>query len=137
MKKIWVICLVTCILGFACKRNDDQIPNIAIDIYLNVNEPSNFNLLVVGGSDMYTGGSNGLIVYRNSLSEFTAWDRHAPYNIEDYCQVELLEDGIIVEDPCSGSQWVIVDGSLVQGPALQSLQGYNTSFVDPIIHIWN
>jgi hypothetical protein len=137
MKKVLIICIVTSLVGVSCRRNEDQIPNIAVDIYLNINEPSNFNLSVVGGADTYTGGSNGIIVYRNSLSEFSAYDRHVPYNIEEYCQLQILDDGLILEDPCSGSQWIIVDGSLAQGPAVLSLQGYNTTFVDPLIHIWN
>lgn len=137
MKWIWALCVCGMVLGISCGRNEDQIPNVAVNIYLNVNEPSNFNLTVVGGAETYTGGSNGIIVYRNAIDEFTAYDRHAPYNVEEYCQVVLNDDGVILEDPCSGSQWIITDGSLIQGPALQSLQGYNTSFVDPIIHIWN
>ena len=133
--KIWLALLVVTSLG--CRQSDDQIPLIGVDIYLNINEPGNFNILAIGGYDYYTGGSEGIIVYRNSLDEFSAFDRHAPYNVPDNCQISVLDDNVIAEDPCSGSQWIIIDGSLVKGPASRPLHRYQSSFNDPVLHIFN
>lgn len=121
----------------SCRRNQDQVPLVAVDFYININEPSNFNLQTITGHETYIGGSLGILVYRNSPDEFTAYDRHSPYDVDAACQVEVLDDNTIVEDPCSGSQWVITDGTVIQGPAGANLQQYNTSFNDPILHVYN
>jgi hypothetical protein len=133
----WVFLSVILILGLSCRQSNDQIPLVSVDIYLNINEPSNFSISAVGGFDYYTGGSEGIIVYRNSLQEFNAYDRHAPYNVDDRCRVVVLDDNVIIEDPCSESQWVITDGSIIRGPTSQPLHTYQANFNDPILHIFN
>jgi hypothetical protein len=47
------------------------------------------------------------------------------------------EDNVLVSDPCSDSQWLITDGTIVQGPTAFALETYNTSFSDPILYITN
>lgn len=120
-----------------CKKKNDQVPLVPVDFYINVNEPQAFDLSAVTGWMYVTGGSQGIIVYRNTTEEFSAYDRHAPINIEEECQVQVNEDNIIIQDPCSNSRWLIIDGSLIEGPAIQSLESYNTVFVDPVLHVYN
>lgn len=140
MKNRFIVALIGCVFALGswdCRRNNDQVPLVNVDITINVNEPQFFDLSAVSGWVYVTGGSRGIIVYRNSTNEFSAFDRHAPFNIDDACRVEVLEDNITIEDPCSGSQWLIIDGSLLQGPAGQSLESYRTSFSDPVLRIFN
>ncbi len=137
VQRLLFIAILILLTQSACRKDNDQVPLVAVNIYINVNEPTNYNLLSIGGHETYVGGSLGILVYRNSLDEFSAFDRHSPYDVESACQVDVLEDGIIVEDPCSGSQWVITDGSVIQGPAGANLEQYDTSFNDPILHIFN
>ena len=85
----------------------------------------------------YTGGSRGLIIYHKSLDEYLCYDRHSPYNVPAGCIVEVMDDNIVIEDPCSDSQWIITDGSVISGPASKPLEGYQTTFIDPILHIYN
>lgn len=135
MKKVFGILILALLMQ--CRRDEDLVPFVAVDLYLNINEPQFFDLYPIGGWIYYTGGSRGLIVYRKSMDEFMVYDRHSPYNVGAGCIVEVDQDGILINDPCSDSQWIITDGSLVSGPASTSLTTYETTFVDPNLHIYN
>lgn len=122
----------------ACDRGDDQIPYVPVNIWIDMNLPEYQMLLFpVGGWAYITGGSRGIIVYHLSIDEFVAYDRHAPFNVEDGCQVVVNDDNVVIQDPCSGSQWVIMDGSVIGGPAVQSLMRYDVTYSQPFIHITN
>jgi hypothetical protein len=122
----------------SCDRGADQVPYVPVDIVINLNLPEyQMALFPVGGWAYITGGSRGIIVYHRSIDEFMAYDRHAPFNVDDGCQVVVKEDNIVIEDPCSGSQWVIIDGSIIGGPAAQSLLQYDVIYNDPYVQIFN
>jgi hypothetical protein len=110
---------------------------VPVNVQININQPDFFNLSVVTGWVYITGGSRGIIVYRKSQSEFVALERHSAYNPAEGCAVTVNSDGIIVSDPCSESQWLITDGSVLNGPAAAPLQSYRTDFQDPILYISN
>lgn len=75
-----------------------------------------------------TGGSRGIIVYRIGLDEFSAFDRHCPYNVTEGCQVSVV-DGIFAEDTlCCHSRFEILYGTPVSGPAEHTLQSFRTQF---------
>ncbi len=128
--------LVLLVLG-ACRDRNSQVPLVGVNIVININEPQYFDISVPSGYVYIIGGSQGIIVYRAGQDEFVAIERHSPYNVEDNCRVEVTEDGIILEDPCSGSQWLIQDGSIVRGPTNFALTLYNTEFQNPYLTITN
>lgn len=137
MKKSGIY-LLSFFLLLSCRdRNRSFVPDVPVNININVNEPAYFNLTVVTGWVYITGGSRGIIVYRKGTNEFVAFERHSTYEPGDACAVVVKEDNIIVEDPCSGSQWLITDGSLVNGPASFPLVQYDTQFADPYLYITN
>jgi hypothetical protein len=121
----------------SCRRDSGQVPMVPVNVQININQPDFFNLSVVTGWVYITGGSRGIIVYRKSQSEFVALERHSAYNPAEGCAVTVNSDGIIVSDPCSESQWLITDGSVLNGPAAAPLQSYRTDFQDPILYISN
>lgn len=125
------------LLGSKCRKTDNDIPYHPVDITININEPSFFNLTAVSGHETVIGGSMGIVIYRKSFNEFVALERHVPYHVSDNCRVDVLDDDVTLEDPCSGSQWLIIDGSIIKGPASQPLLQYNTSFNNPILRIYN
>jgi nitrite reductase/ring-hydroxylating ferredoxin subunit len=110
---------------------------VDVNINININEPQFFDLSIPTGYAYVIGGSRGIIVYRLNENEFIALERHSPHNVEDNCQVFVKEDGLLIEDPCSGSQWLITDGSIVNGPTAFALRVYNTTFSAPILSIYN
>jgi hypothetical protein len=139
IKSIAAISLVL-LLGslLSCRdRNNGRVPDVPVNISINILLPEFFDLTVTTGSVYLTGGSRGIIVYRKSDTEFVAIERHSTYLPENECAVIVKEDGLIIEDPCSGSQWIITDGTLVQGPASLPLITYDTNYSPPILYITN
>lgn len=124
------VVLVIGVLGWSgCTGTNSVIPNVPVNIVLTVSNPQFINLNSVGGYVQITGGSRGIIVYRASIDEFRAFDRHCPFNVDEGCRVSVNSTSIIaVDDLCCGSEFLIVDGSITQGPATFPLKGYATSF---------
>ncbi|MGD1845448.1 MAG: hypothetical protein ACFB10_08655 [Salibacteraceae bacterium] len=134
----WVLLL--CLTVWACRKDDSNItgiPLVNVNIQLFTNDPAFINLQVPGGFDYITGGSRGIVVYRLSNDQFMAYDRHCPYQVEDACQVAVDSSGVILEDACCGSRYIITDGSVVRGPSAAQLQMYQTEFNGSVLRIFN
>lgn len=137
MKKCIYFILLTLAASGCRDRSISLVPNVPVNISINISLPDFFNLSVPTGWVYITGGSRGIIVYRKSESEFIAIERHSTYQAEDNCAIVVMADGIILDDPCSESQWLITDGTIVNGPANMPLVTYDTSFSNQIVHITN
>lgn len=137
--KVWFFYIAIVLVFGSCKKENQQVPLVAVDVTVNLNNPQFLDLTYVSGWEYLTGGSLGIIVYRSSQNEFVAFDRHSPYQPDEQCRVSVSDDNItIIDDPdCSTSSWLIIDGSLISGPAATGLQPYNTSFNDPYLRIYN
>ncbi len=116
---------------YNCKGDDDgdiQVPRIATDITINLNLPQYSPLNNPGSWAYVEGGSRGIVVYRLSSTDFTAFDRHCTYNVQELCQISFLEATIFEDAECCGSTFEIVSGTPVSGPAEAALQYFNTQF---------
>lgn len=113
------------------------MPLVQVNFTVNINEPSFFDLTGITGWVYVSGGSNGILIYRNNVDQFTAYDRHAPYNVNERCRVSVLDDGITVKDECSESSWLLLDGSIISGPTIQPLKQYSTQFSGSILRVYN
>lgn len=135
---LFVALVLTGALG-SCKREERAgVPLSPVDISLNVNNPSYADLAVPGGWLYLSGGSQGLIVYRASPTEFVAMDRHCPYQTAELCRVVVEDSEITARDTtCCQSAFLITDGSVIEGPSALSLQRYNTSFNGTTLRIYN
>ncbi len=122
----------------SCKKDrQDGVPLTGVDISINLNLPAYNDLMVSGGWVYLTGGSQGLIVYRFS-DEFVALDRHCPHQPENLCRVVMDEGGVTASDTaCCHSQFSVLDGTVLQGPAATSLRRYNTTFNGTVLRIYN
>jgi hypothetical protein len=122
-----------------CSKNNPNtvIPNVYVEVQLNINEPSSFNLQPIGGWIYYAGGSNGLIIYHANADEFKCYDRHSTYNVDDWCQVNVDSTGFKLIDTCSASEFSIFDGSVIKAPATIPLKQYPTTFDGTFIIIRN
>jgi len=121
----------------SCKKEQSQIPYVPVNITVNINNPGFIDLNAVGGWTYVTGGSRGIVVYRLSQDEFMTFDRHSPYLPDNDCTVEVDSSNIILEDPCSGSRFLLTDGSVVEGPAALPLLRYQNTFDGTILNIFN
>jgi len=123
----------------SCKKNtsSSNIPNIAVNITVTPNDPAYNRLQVPGGWLYITGGSQGIVIYRVSDSEFNAFDRHSTYKPENNCRVQIDNTQVTAVDSCSGSKWVITDGSNLNGPATTPLKKYTTTWDGYSLRITN
>lgn len=126
----------------SCKKTKEQPAGGYVDVYLNAGDPSFFPLLVTGGWMYYPANNNsglkGLIIYRNSNEQFSAFDRACPYHTNESCALIQVEaDNVSAVDSCCGSRFLIIDGQIINGPATSPLIGYRTTFNGTVLHIFN
>lgn len=132
-----VFALMALMACSACDRMQQDIPYVPVDFEINVNLPGYQALTVPTGHMFLSGGSQGIVVYRYTLDQFVALDRHATYDIDSACQVGVSADGLFLTDPCSDSEWLIIDGSVVTGPATVPLHHYRTQWTPPVLRVYN
>ena len=126
----------------ACKKSNNNsnvaIPNATVDINLYINNPSYVNLNSVGGWVYETGGVRGIIVYKSGTNEFKAYERNCTYQSNNLCATVSVDvTNILVVDSCCHSKFLLLDGSVSNGPATFPLKQYNTTFDGNILHIYN
>ncbi|MGB0403607.1 MAG: hypothetical protein ACPGEG_05870 [Salibacteraceae bacterium] len=142
MKLKYILFLFLIALFSNCNKNnaDDiytSIPEVEVDIFLNLNEPSNYNLTYVGGWIYIPGGSRGIIVYRLQDS-FIAFERHTPYQSEKTCAFVVVDStDLYAIDQCSESTFLLLDGSVTKGPAAIPLKRYRTSIQSDVLRVFN
>lgn len=134
MKKI---ILLIALLLLSCENEVDNFPQVDVNLNLYINNPEFFNIETPGGWIYLNGGVAGILLYRKNLDEFIAYDRASTYDPIADCAITVDSDNIILKDPCSESQFLITDGSVIQGPASQALKRYNTNFYGNNLSIFN
>ena len=134
MKKI---ILLIVLLHLGCENEVYDFPQVDVNLNLYINNPEFFNIEAPGGWIYLNGGVAGILLYRKNLDEFIAYDRANTYNPVVDCGITADLDNIILEDPCSDSQFLITDGSVIQGPASQALKRYNTNLYGNNLSIYN
>jgi nitrite reductase/ring-hydroxylating ferredoxin subunit len=133
-----LVTLLASAVGCRKESNNTSIPLSRVDISINLNNPSYIDLAVPGGWLYLTGGTSGIIVYRRTVDDFVALDRTCTYQPQNLCQVRVDSTEILAVDmDCCQSTFLIVDGSVTQGPSVMGLQQYNTSFNGSILRIFN
>lgn len=131
MKRTIYLCLISLTVAFGCKKDDGdelQVPRVATDITININLPGFSALANPGGWVYVEGGSKGIIVYRASIDEFSAFDRHCTYQVEKGCKVNVLDGTIAEDEDCCHAQFEIITGAPVSGEATRPLQYFRTQY---------
>lgn len=113
-----------------CRKSTDEhtVPLVSVNTDINVNLAQYNDLNFIGGWVYLNGGYNGIIACRVSNDVINAYDRQAPYEVANGCQVEVDSTGVICADPCSGSEWLLNDGQVLKGPAFYPLKQYQCTF---------
>ncbi len=121
------------------KDNSTSIPYVPVNIIIYASDPSFINLNPIGGWIYCNGGSRGLLIFRKSPDEFLAFDRHCTYQPEKPCgRVNVDPSNTFIGiDTCCSSKFLLIDGSVNQGPATLPLKRYNTSFDGNKLSIYN
>jgi hypothetical protein len=124
----------------ACKKenSNSNIPVTNVDIYIYPDDPQFATTIgVVGGWVYITGGVKGIIVYRKTNTDFAAYDRSCTYDPNTNSLLKVLSDNVTIRDTVCSSKYLILDGSVTQGPAAQSLKQYVCSYDGSVLHIYN
>jgi len=151
-KSLGALFLLVCFIGVmltSCDENEDLPVQLGYtNIYIRPNSTEYLQLNTVGGWAYLNGStlSRGILVYRLSTDEFKAYERTPTYKPDSCCvylpvekcgKVIVDESGIIVKDTCAGTRYLILDGSVVDGPARYALLQYQTNYDGDILHIYN
>ncbi len=131
--------LVTLLTFSNCSKTQDIIPNVYVDTYVYLTQPTSINLNAVGGWIYITGGVKGIVVYRKSPDEYVAFERNCPYKPQDNCAIAVESSNIIANDACCGSRFQLTDGLVIKGPSTRSLKQYIATLdnVNNVVHIYN
>jgi len=118
---IFLLFVISTTSILSCKKTKSHpIPTIPFDITINISLPTYSDLMGVGGYAYVDGGSKGIVVYRSSLHEFVAFDRHSPVN-DASCEKPLETDPnnfLQLRDMCSGATFSLLDGSPLSGSSV-------------------
>lgn len=134
--------LIICFFLFIqadCNTNSQYITYVPVNFDINLNLPAYSTLNFPAEHLILEGGSKGIIVYRYTMDQFVVLDRHATYDVALGCKVSVEDDGVTLSDnsECSESSWLILDGSVLEGPATMPLHRYRTSYNHPILSVYN
>jgi len=120
------------------KEKEDLIPYAAVDFYINTNSTQYLELHSVNGWVYVTGGVRGIIIYRKSIDEFMVYERNCTYQPSNSCaRVSVDGSNLIAIDSCCGSKFLLIDGSVIQSPAVYPLKQYRTTFDGVTLHVFN
>ena len=80
MKNLLSIFLIVIIFIIGCEKNPNNFPQVSVNLNLSINLPEFFNLNNPGGWMYLNGGVGGILLYRQNLEQFIAYDRASPFN---------------------------------------------------------
>ena len=139
MRSLFIKISIISIL-FGCET-DNQFPNnVYVNIGIPINMPEYNNLTIPLGYEFINGGIGGIIIMRDLNNNFIAYDRACTYEMSENCVLSgesTMYDAILQCHDCCQSKFIVVDGSVTEGPANLALKRYNTSINGEILYITN
>ena len=126
-------------LALACQPavEDSGIPNVDVNIEINLNDIDNLALKQIGGYKYIVGGVRGIIVRQESLNVYKAYDRNCTFQpLGLSSEVEIHSSGFYMEDLSCESTFDL-SGFPTGGPAEFPLKEYSVSLAGDILFIFN
>ena len=136
-KNLLVLDLIFSLVG--CNYyNHPTIPNVAVDFTIYPNDVMYYRLNTYGGYEYFTGGVNGIIVYRLDEWTFLAYDRACSFDYEEPTSwLYVAPDGLRLVDSLCGSTFNILDGNVLSGPAKWPARMYKTRYDGMKLRVFN
>jgi hypothetical protein len=129
--------LIVIVMGCQPDIQQSEVPNVAVDIEINLNDIDNAALRLIGGYIYVPGGVRGIIVRRESQDIYRAFERNCTFQPRDTCAiVDMNASGFYMEDDCCGSTFDL-SGFVTGGPAQFPLKEYSVSQAGDILFIVN
>ena len=126
------LCLLACILILGCQPDltDDEIPYQPFDVInINLNLPA-YNALRTDGGSMAIneGGVRGIIIYRQNISNYVAYERNCSFEPNSACAtVDIDVSTLFMICSCCSSTFDFSTGIPLGGIAWRPLRKYETS----------
>jgi len=130
LQRTLVIFVTVFLIGACHKNNQNPVPNLPVDITIDLGLPGYYALQGVSGYAYVNAGSRGIIVYRKTLDEFVAFDRHSPADPEGTCPLPLYPNPnnfLELIDSCNNASFSLYDGAPISNSAF-GLRQYATQF---------
>lgn len=139
----------------SCGKSNNENPNVPparINVTIDPNSTLFLELNTVGGwlyLEEYPGTqiyypSQGVIVYRQDIDIFLAYERQPPNEPFKCCKsdtdcTKLLLGGYypFVKDTCTGTSYNLLDGTIFEGEGQYSLIRYNAVYDGALLHVYN
>lgn len=140
---------------YSCGKKENtnpNIPNVSINLTIDPNSTFFLELNSVGGwiyLDEVPGmeiryPSRGIIVHREDVSRFKAYERQPPNTPWECCDAKQECTRLIVgsnypfvKDTCTGTLYSLLDGSIFSGKGQYPLIQYNAFYDGALLHISN
>ena len=130
-----IILIFSVLNSTSCSNREETIscfPVTPINVVLNLNLPTYFNLQNVGGwiyVNEQQAGTRGLIVVRTT-NGFKVFDRNAPHICPDGDTTLSVENDIKIVCPKDGAEWITITGEptkIAQVPPKTYPYSYDTN----------
>ncbi|MCF6167335.1 MAG: phosphoribosylaminoimidazole carboxylase [Lutibacter sp.] len=90
---------------------NDILPNVSVNVTINIDLPQYIDLQTPTGWTEITGGIKGILIQNTGIGNppYKAYDRACPNND---CATPMVFDGSLkMKCPCDNSEYSIIDGS--------------------------
>lgn len=130
------------IVASSCKKSQQSdFPNVNVEEYIYLNNPSSFDLDSPGGWIYHGGGVKGLVVIRRFVNggqdDFAVFDRACPEHFDEECsRLEVESDNTFLRCTCNGEKYLLFDGSPGDGASL-GMKQYGTNFDGSVLRVFN
>ncbi len=120
------------------KEQKERVPNVYVNFTVDIGVGQYTELQLIGGWIYVTGGYRGIILYRNSMEEVVALDRTSTYKPETLGnQVQVEPNNLFAADTLHGMRYLLMDGSVVEGPVTTPLKRYRTTLNGNMLMVYN
>jgi nitrite reductase/ring-hydroxylating ferredoxin subunit len=108
---------------------NDLLPNTAVDITVNLNNPEFNNLLISGGWAYTAGGIKGILLY-NRNGTYVAFERACPHLAPSSCNA-MTFDGLLLKCTCDNSVFNIFNGGVSETAGIDySAREYHVQMIN-------
>ncbi len=137
--RLFSLILIGTMLCQSCKNTyHPSIPYRKVDFTIYPNDVMYYKLNTYGGYEYFTGGVNGIVVFRLDEWQFMAFDRACPYDWEEHeSWLWMHPNGIMLVDSLCGSVYNILDGTVISGPSVWPLRQYYTHYDGMTLRVYS
>lgn len=105
-------------------RNNPNLPDVRVNLQLNLNLPEYNDLAYPGNSySTYTQGVRGIVIYNINNNQYAAFELSDPNHPPSNCSA-MTVDGVIANCGCDDNKYNIITGELSEGEGQYTMKPY-------------